>query len=81
MKEEPKIQHALLPLRGAANLEGFAPCRRSPADNRWLVIGGRFNRIGGCLDHLSVSLLGFGDALGSSGAPSDHMVCAFAVQK
>ena len=44
------------------------------------IIGGRFYRIGGYLDHLSVSLLDPGDTLGSSGGPSDHMVSAFAVR-
>ena len=48
--------------------------------NRWLVISGRFYRIGGCLDRLSVSLFGPGHALGSSGGLLDHMVSAFAVR-
>ena len=68
------------PEGGAANLKGCAPCRRPPKGNRWLVIGGRLYRIGGCLDHLSVSLLDLGGTLGSSGGPSDHMVSAFVVR-
>ena len=44
------------------------------------IIGGRFYRIGGCLDHLSVSLLDPRATLGTSGGPSDHMASAFVVR-
>ena len=47
----------------------------------WLHYCSRFYRIGGCLDHLSVSLLDPGHTLGSSGGPSDYMVSAFAVRR
>ena len=80
------LEKLILRLQGLS--QGMAGLRASPpaagplkvTGNRWLVIGGRFYRIGGCLDHLSASLLSLGDVLVGSEGPSDHMVSALAVR-